>query len=280
MAYFPYATEIDSVYTLTTPSLGSATFNSPLAADYAGMLSEVTGLDSPEVRESAEELAQADGGSHGYFWFGRRPITLTARFFGHTSLMERTMRMDRARRASLALRADAVLAWTPSPQNGVTIPMFTYVRRAGAIRESGAWVKDMQIPLVSEYAAIYSLDLRTAVGAGPTTSVSGENKGSWPAQPIIRITGPTQTSFSITGGGGSISLVAGTLLVGGEILEIDTLNHTATFVAGPRVAGGTGNANSFVNYTSTLWPSMPTGNTTFTLSGTGTIEIRWRDTWM
>jgi hypothetical protein len=459
MAYYPYATEIGAIYTLMAPSGSFAVFNDDKHPYYAGMLTEVTGLDSPDVRESAEELAQADGGSHGHFWFGRRPITLGVRLFGHTSIAQRTARMDLARRASLALRGDSILSWKPSVrrENLVTNPramlgltdwhwtsgfapgfnfggtltrvtgvsppvgttafqfsttgsgnadqsagtllslqagktygysfayrrtagtgaasltianqfvntyvttlasnltasgwtvvsgtftplvtdsyafglqhpasntnastwqfsdvmfgegaansvygdgdytgwdwqgtpgasasgdyvgMFTYVRRNGPLRESGAWVKELQIPLVSEYAGLFSLPLRSVIGTSPTTQATGENKGSWPAQPIIRVTGPTQMNFSVTGGGGGIYTTGNLIVAGGEVLEIDTLNHVATFVSGPRTAGGTGNANSFINYTATIWPSMPTGNTTFTLSGTGTIEIRWRDTWM
>jgi hypothetical protein len=284
MAYFPYATELDSVYSLTNGAV-SAVFNSPLDANYAGMLTEVSGLDSPEVRESAEELAQADGGSHGYFWFGRRPITLTARFFGHGSIAERTVRMDRVRRASLAMRTDAILSWTPSLQGGITIPMFTYVRRQGPLRESGQWVKEMQIALVSEYAAIYSLAQRSAGPTAAGVNLLAENQGSWPAMPILRIAGPTSVSnptITQTAGGSGIIRTTGSLLIAsGETLEIDVQNHTATFTTGPRTAGGTGNANSFIDYAQTIWPTMPTGISNFQLNGTtGTLTALWRDTWM
>lgn len=456
MAYYPYATVTDDRYVLTNTAAGVvAVFNDPASPLYAGMLSEISGLDSPEVRESAEELAQADGGSHGAFYFGRRPITMTAKFFGHTSLAQRTARMDLARRASLAMRSDATLAWKPSTRNenfitnpraqnnttgwvtsvagvnsgaaltrqtgqtppvgttaiqvattgsgnanqGYAIPMtveagktytysisarrsagtgsgelflngptnstitatvngsswvtytgsftpgtsgtqyigikhpasntnastfqvsdvmiaggtntnyrdgdtsgwfwqgdegnsasgdflemFTYVRRQGPIRESGGWVKDMQISLVSEFAAMYS------VGQKTTSALAGanlfpENRGSWPAYPTFKIHGPisvTNPSISqVQGGSAQINTTGSLLIASGEDLEIDTLNHTATFTVGPRTAGGTGNANSFINFATTIWPTIPTGTSGFNVNGSsGSMEATWRDTWM
>ncbi len=461
MAYYPFATEIGAEYALTNAANSSAAvFNNQFHPLYSGMLTEVSGLDSPDVRESAEELAQADGGSHGYFYFGRRPIVLNSRIFGHTSIVARNIMMDRIRRASLAMRSDSVLSWKPSirrenlvtnpraqtnttdwfatgfapgfssgaaltrqtglaPPTGTTgfqivttgtgstdqgagtvvslqagktyawsfsyrrtagtgnatvkissqfagggvtnlatnltsaawatvsgtftpsatdtygfgitqpnsntaastfqfsdimigegtdatyrdgdtagwfwqgdvgnsasgdfIEMFTYVRRQAPLRESGEWVKEVQIPLVSEFAAMYSVQAKTLAVAGGAGLVA-ENRGSWPASPILRITGASASNPTITGTGaaaGTVINTTGSLLVAaGETIEIDTLNHTATFIAGPRTAGGTGNANSFINFATTIWPTMPTGSSTFTLSGTGTLTAVWRDTWM
>lgn len=462
MAYYPFSPEIGARYVLTNSTNGAvAVFNDPTDALYAGMLTEVTGLDSPDVRESAEELAQADGGTHGYFYFGRRPITLSGRLFGHATKLERNTRLDYINRASMALRGDSILSWKPSSreenllknpgfetnttdwvayQNGgatatltrttsqsrsgsasaqlavtatgsdvgissnstsapisagqsistagyvrsstsrnaysilawynssgsflssstgstvasstsgwtrtptltvvapvgaayvsayvvfstVTsgqthfvddvmlnvgtsvnnyfdgsttgyywqgdanasasgnfIEMFTPVRRQGPLRISGAWNKDFQVPLVSEFAPMYSVGLRT-LSATAGTGVVVENRGSWPAYPILRITGPTSvTNPTITqsaGGSGVINTTGSLLVASGETLEIDTLNHTAAFTAGAR-NGQSG--NSFINFSTTVWPTMPTGNSTFTLNGTtGTLAVVWRDTWV
>lgn len=51
-------------------------FNDPQDADYVGMLTNISGLDSPDVRESADDLIGDDGGVHGNFFHGRRPIVL------------------------------------------------------------------------------------------------------------------------------------------------------------------------------------------------------------
>lgn len=52
------------------------TFNDPQDADHVGYLSNITGLDSPDVRESADDLIGDDGGVHGNFFYGRRPVVL------------------------------------------------------------------------------------------------------------------------------------------------------------------------------------------------------------
>lgn len=472
MAYVPFAPETGATYRLANPTNGAvAVFNDPFDPSYVGMLSDVSGLDSPEVRESAEDLVQADGGTHGYFWFGRRPITLTAQVFGHGTINERNIRVDRANRACTALRADSTLSWKPSDREenllinpklannatgwalnsstggtagtngraampdipsewgwrvnytqpadtttriygalstGVTIgvgktytvsaeayvvdnhsgalstnaghrvelrwynaagtnfsttnatnvaittgtrarvsatgtapagavtvrmqlstltnassdvidvywtkmrltegtqatyadgdttgwswsgdanasasgdfvEMFTPVRLNSRFMQSGAWNKELSIPLVSEYATIQSTGLRTVSGAGGAT-LTAENKGSWPATPILRVTGPTAQNFTITNTAPNPDLVlrtTGSLIVAsGETLEIDTLNHTAYFTAGARNGQS---ANRFIDFGLTTWPLMPTGNNTFVLSGTGTLVVNWRDTWV
>lgn len=283
MAYYAYAVETGAIYTLTNTTNGAvAVFNDPTSPNYVGMLADVTGLDSPDVRESAEELAQADGGTHGYFFFGRRPITLNGRIFGHANIRDREIRMDRARRASMAIRNDATLSWIPSPTaqlgNPTYLEMFTLVRRQGPFRESGAWAKDFQISLVSEFAHIYSTTQFTLSAAGGATIVA-ENRGSWPAYPVFRVTGTSAMNPTISNlTSGAVVRTTGSLIVAaGETLEIDTLNHTATFTSGARNGQS---ANSFINFATTVWPTMNTGNNSFQLSGTGNLTVIWRHTWV
>lgn len=53
-----------------------ATFNDPSDADHVGYLTNISGLDSPDVREAADDLIGDDGGVHGNFYYSRRPIVL------------------------------------------------------------------------------------------------------------------------------------------------------------------------------------------------------------
>jgi hypothetical protein len=122
MAYVPFATEVGGYYSLVSPAGVQAVFNEPTDPNYVGMLTEVTGLDSAEVRESANDLPEADGGVHGNFYMSRRPIVLNGSIFGHATVVERNQRMDRARRASMALRADSVLSWKPSKRVENLVP--------------------------------------------------------------------------------------------------------------------------------------------------------------
>ena len=267
MAYQPLAIEIGAVYTLTGPDGSVAVFNDPLSASYVGALTEVTGLDSAEVRESAQELVEADGGAHGAFYLGRRPITLTGRVFGHASVTERNQRLDRARRASLALRGDSVLKWTPAGAQEV----FCSVRRQQPFRESGAWVKDFQIALVSEYAAIYSTALVTKAGG-----VAGENQGNYPAFPIVEITG-TSVNPTVTDGTRTFT-TTGLTVASGEKVEFDMLDHTGVFTVGPRAGQS---ANRYINFATAQWPYYSGLGTsqTFVLTGGGTLSTRYRHTW-
>lgn len=272
MAYFPLATETGAIYKLVSPAGAVAVFNDPTDPNYVGMLTEITGLDSAEVRENASELVEADGGAHGSFYFGRRPITLTCRVFGHTTLAERTLRMDRARRAALAMRSDAILSWKPSDWATRTyVETFTPVRRQQPFRESGAWVKELQIALVSEYAYIFSVASKTV-----NTGVATENQGNMPAFPIVEFTGAS--SNPTMSDGTRVFRTTGLELAAGEKVEFDMLNHTGVFTAGARSGQS---ANRYINFTTTQWPYVSGNGTsqTFAMTGGGTGKITYRDTW-
>lgn len=480
MAYVPYAVTFGDRYELVGPDGTRAIFNDPTDPSYVGMLTEVTGLDSPEVRESAQDIVEGDGGVHGSFYFSRRPITMTTRVFGHASLAERAARIDLARRATIAMRADASLEWKPatrrenfitnpvfsnsaigiapwvnqsssgfavaaalsySATNGVgnssslritaTMPadtvtraailahgannisgytpvvpgrsyfasgvvnhvvapalgsrvgiywfkadgtasatsnnygtvlgagatgsftptvtatapadavyaqvrprsetnvsgavidsywdnifftetamgttffsgadagfywqgtpnlsasgdfieMFVPVRRQQPFRETGQWVKEVQMSLVSEFAVIQSSQqsATTAIGSGTSTAV--DNRGSYPVYPIVEFTGvssnPTMNDghgniFRTGPSGSTLSLASG------EVVQFDMLNHTGVFTAGARIGQS---ANRYIDFATTAWPYLRGGNFTesFTGGGGGTWRILWRDAWV
>ena len=112
MAYYPFATERDARYQLVGPDGSTAVFGDPLDPNYVGAVTELTGLDSAEIRESAQDLTEADGGSHGYFYMSRRPIVFGVSVYGHQTVAERNLRIDRARRASLAFSGGSTLLET------------------------------------------------------------------------------------------------------------------------------------------------------------------------
>lgn len=468
MSYYPYSSQTAAHYRLVGPSGAVATFNDEFDPSYVGMLTEVTGLDSAEVREAATDLVEADGGSHGNFYFGRRPIVLNGRVFGHGSHRERALRLDRARRASLAMRDDAVLSWKPNgryenlvenpvagldttghgittsagttvtrvttdlpnkpgtstpfstgiswagtvaatagansvgrysngattgripvepgrwygasgslrlnsvtgtmnsirirvyfytstgasagtadltihnspvigetyhssgmvqaPPDAVTavpriytahpnpttfalaysgitfgpgeptlmwrdaetddyhwagarhasatgdfIEQFTPVRRQQPFRETGAWNKDFQIALVSEYAYIFSTYARSFA-----TGVAMENRGNAPSYPRIRITGLSSNPTVSTDG--RTFRTTGLTLASGETVEFDMLTHTGYFVSGPRAGQS---ANRYINFTTTDWPYLGGLGTTqtFAATGGGSATITYRDVW-
>ncbi len=481
MAYVPYAVTFGDRYELVGPDGSVAVFNEDTHPSYVGMLTEVTGLDSPEVRESAQDIVEGDGGVHGNFYFSRRPITMTTRIFGHGSLAERAARIDRARRATIAMRDDATLKWKPATRrenfiwnpdfsggaaigvapfvqrssssgwavaptiaysgtNGVgggaslrfqatqpadtvsrtgnfghgsgttaqmtpvvpgrsyylsanvnhidapglgsrvqfawfkadgtasatatstgtyvgpgatgnftptltsTAPadaayadprfqsntatsgdvidtywdqifftetlmgttyfsgstagfhwqgtpnqsaagdfveLYVPVRRQQPFRETGQWIKEVQMSLVSEFAVIQSAAQLASPSTASGTGVAIENKGSYVVYPIIEITAVSSNPTVTDGHGNTFTTgpSGNTLtLASGETVQFDMLNHTGTFIAGARNGQS---ANRYINFATTAWPNLRGGTTeTFTLSGGGTMVVRWRHAWV
>lgn len=281
MAYIPISQHYDLKYTLAKTLTDVAVFNDPTDANYVGMIQELTGLDSPEVRESYTELTEGDGGVHGSFYYSRRPITIRVLVFGHATAVEREAKIDKARRASNAMRGDGLLQWTPATPGavGVQIP----VRRSqGAFRETGGWNKELQISLVSDQSVIMSQTQNATVSTASGAGVAVENKGSYTAYPIIEITGVSVNSQVSDGHGGTLRMgpTGNTLtLASGEKIEIDTLNHSAKFTAGARV-GQSG--NRYIDFSNTtVWPTVrDKTNETFTLTGGGSMIVKWRHVWI
>lgn len=158
MALTPSGVQTSTKYTLTGPDGTVATFNDSTDANFIGYLTETTGLDSPEVRENAENIAGADGGIHGSFYYGRRPITLAGSIINVTSSISRNAKITKLQQASNAMRADAVLSWTPEGGE----EQFVKVRRSQPLRVTGGWNKDFQLLLVSADPRIYAKALSTA----------------------------------------------------------------------------------------------------------------------
>src|SRR3954468_16656107 len=63
-------------YVLLAPDGARVVFKYQNDADYVGWLTNISGLDSPDLRESADDLIGDDGGVHGLFFHGRRPLVL------------------------------------------------------------------------------------------------------------------------------------------------------------------------------------------------------------
>lgn len=154
MALTPLGVQLSTKYTLTGPDGTIATFNDPTDANFVGYITELTGLDSSEVRENAELIAGADGAVHGEFWYGRRPITLAGEIPNVVSSEDRNKKLTKLMQSSNAMRLDAKLNWTPDGG----IPVEVRVRRQQALRVTGGWVKSFQLLVVSSDPRIYSVE--------------------------------------------------------------------------------------------------------------------------
>lgn len=267
MAYVPYAPEIAAKYNIQTPDGTIASFNDPTDGNYCGILSDVTGLDSADVRESADVLVQTDGGWHGNFWYGRRPITISGVCVSPVDAADRAVKLDKIRRATNAMRVDATLTWLNNAAGSVQ--MQTTVRRQQPVRFTGGWNKNFQIMLVSQFAPLFSSALHVVTGSPQTV----ENQGDYPSAPIIRITGAsTNPVVTNTTTGLVVKFTAGFTVAVGHYVDIDILNHTLTL-------DGTTNIDGNLDFVLSTWPALIKGMNTYTLTGGGTLQLTYRDTW-
>lgn len=276
MTAYPTGPESGVVYTLENAEGYQAVFNDSTSANFAGVLTgedAVTGLESPEIRESFVETTEGDGGDHGTFFTGRRPITLQAEVVGATPAARNAM-LTRIARASMALRSDATLKFTPSG----SIPQFVSVRRQQPLRAPGGWKKRVFISLVAEDPRIYSQALYTSAPILTGTPGSLENQGSSESYPVVRINGPG-TKPTITAGGRSLTFKSTFSLTAGQYVDVDLLNSAVTH------SDGTSRYSSVDWVNSTWWGLVPGINSVSVswLSGNtaaSTIVVSWRDAWM
>jgi hypothetical protein len=292
------APETGVAYRLENPNGGVAVFNDQVDPDYVGMLTEITGFDSPEVRENADDLVQMDGGIHGDFFYGRRPVTMTGMILNPQSAAERNARADKLSQATDAMRGDATLYWTPS--GGVE--RFLKLRRAQPLRIDGAWQKTFQVAMVAEDPRIYSAEehiadiLSSEVGItnvgrgydkqydidyGPPISSDSEtidNAGTATMWPIFTLYGglTNPVILNMTTGEG-IYLVYSLGVT--ETMVIDTLNRTI------KLNGDTDRYGA-LDFARSGWSGLAPGPNDIRLafdssSGAGAkLRVSWRDAWL
>jgi hypothetical protein len=293
---YPNGPEYGVPYVLTGPDGSRAVFNDQTDADYVGALTDATGFDSPEVRESADNLVGMDGGIHGSFYYGRRPVTLSGTVYNVATDAVRNTRLTKLQQASNAVRGDATLSWTP----GGGVAQQIKVRRQQPLRISGGWVKDFQLSLVAADPRIYSAVLHTqSVAASGTPTPSGRgyakaypvvygggsilgqmfvvNSGSALSYPILTFTGPgsNPSALNLTTGE-RISLIY--TLGAGDTLTVDTLNRTV-------VLNGTASRYSAIDFTNTAWWGLVPGSNDVRLSwgaytAGASLTVQYRDAWL
>lgn len=230
-----FATDYGNKYTLTGPDGTIAVFNDTTDPNFVGMLTNISGLDSPEMHESGEDLVEFDGGTAGPGFFGRRPVVLEGITFGHSTSAQRAARLMRLRKASEAMSRDATLTWTPNVTGGV--PVVLYLRRQQPYRESGGWNKTFQVSMIAADPRIYSATTNSASVDPSTGPLLVTNNGSSIAYPQIvlagAITDPTITLSSnydpltAYGTNGSISTSALSLAAATNLLLVSPFTKQA-----------------------------------------------------
>lgn len=226
----PSGPNIGVEYTLTGPDGTVAVFNgSPSGPHYVGAVTEITGLDGAEVRQTAENLSGQDGGVHGLFLYGRRPIVLTGKIYNVASQTQRNERITRLLQASNAMRKDAILSWTPEGGEA----QFVKVRRSQPPRVSGSWDKDFQLGLIAEDPRIYSVSLHEASGS-TSNSVSSFTPASTPE--YIAST----PSYETPGSEAELAEAQSAYLLEGTEIEVVVYNTTTKKWASAQTITGAG----------------------------------------
>lgn len=285
-------------YVLTGPDGTRAVFNDPTDLDYIGRLDAedgVSGLDSPEVRESADVLVEADGGVHGSFYYGRRPIILKGWIDPDPTVETANRRMNRIKRAANAMRADAELRWTEDGQ----VEQRLLLRRQQPVRITDRRPKTFLIPLVSARSAIESAAEQQAIVetgatgylgfssplASPLQSVIASggqqfviNAGDESAYPVLTIKGPISNPRVLNNTTGE-ELRLLYELGADETLTIDARRRTVILNGNPDAS-----RYAAVEFPASTWWALRPGNNDIRLnalaaSAGAQCTVAWRHAW-
>lgn len=295
------ALQIGTTYTLERHGV-RAVINDPDDPDYIGRLDPeagITGLDGAEIRESADELVEADGGVHGDFFAGRRPVTLSGWIFPDP-LVEANRRQDRLLYVTDALRDDVTLRWT---EEGA-VEKLLRLRAQQRTRITGRRPKRFLCALVSADSRIYSATEQQAVvpalGAAalgglrwpltwPLDFSGGQpdlgagvivNEGTKSTPPWMRLDGPiTNPVIANESTGEELRLTY--TLPAGQWIELDASDHSI-------LLNGQTDIYSALNFAASQWwdllPALEVGGNDIKLraaeyANPAALTVRWRHAW-
>jgi phage-related protein len=269
----PTGPQYSAPYTLVGPDGTRVVFNDQDDADYIGMVQELTGLDSPEVREAAENLIQMDGGIHGQFFFGRRPIVVTGLILNPISVDDRNRKMTKLMRASNAMRQDATLSWTLDGG----YEQMVRVRRQQPLRIEGGWQKSFQCSLVAQDPRIYGTQFKTEQVDVATGQMFPENQGNTLTYPLMVVHGPC-TNPTIWNYSSGQHITVTYTLGSSEYLVLDSVTRTV-------LLNNTVNKYGSLDFAQSTWFGIEPGvndiRITCDTSSVGSgLSVQFRDAWI
>ena len=284
-------------FRLEGPDGTVAVFNDVSDPDFVGLLlpdEGVSGLGEAGVREDADTLTEADGGTHGVFLRDRMPFTFQGILAPVTTQEVINAAEDKLKRATKAFRDDGLVRYTPT--GGVERQV--RFRAQAAPRFPGRRPRQFFLSLVSaqhyeESAQEFEAEIVAGASGGevgisdpitdPLTSefsetgqVSITNLGDEPYQPKYTITGPI-TNPTIRTADTDEELSFSVTLGAGETLEIDT-------EAGWVLRNGDTDAYDTVEFPGSVWfPIRPGANDIRLLTALhaspAALTVRWRYAW-
>lgn len=292
--------QIGIPYELIGPDGTRAVFNDKADPDFVGFLdgeNGVTGLDGADVRESAEDIVEGDGGAHGNFYIGRRNVTLQGMIDPDgVDIVTVMQREQRIKRASRALRADAVLRWQQADRPLCRLS----VRRQSKPSISGRRPKQVQLAFVSADWRVYSDEEHAlaALGSGPPDNggltfdmpfdidfvglgngiaqIQALNTGDAMTPPTFRIDGPIDSPTLYNATTGKAMLLTTTLAFG-EFLQVDVAARSILY-------NGVTNLYQAFAYGVSDWIELAPGNNDLRILTPGYsppagFTVYWRDAW-
>lgn len=274
----PFGIEVGAAYELIGPDGTRVSWNDPADRDFIGYVSDITGLDGPDVRESSELLVEGDGGRHFDFYHGRRPITMSGLFNPNVFGASAARNITRLLRATNAMRGDAYLRWTATGAQRVEVA----VRRTSPPRITGQRAKSFLIGMTAADPRIYGVTTNVQAASvvnssGAYAAVTASNVGSVATYPTISITGPITNPILTNATSGKVLSLTRTIAAGDRV-DLDFTNRTIKTQAGSSVY-------SSLNYTTSEWWPINPGSNSITLTGTfvstaAQLSVGWRDAWL
>jgi hypothetical protein len=284
--------EHGSMWTITSPQGYDVTFNQVGSPFY---LEEITGFDSPNVRQSVEDIPEYDGAVFGNFYYGSRPVTFRGRIISG-SATSRNLAVVQLQRALRALRDDATIWAYPTG-----LPPMRMAARVQNLRITGGYVKEFQIGMIAADPRIYSQEQHSdsssatagAVfgapwpltwpvvwggGSGASAIVNVENVGNIGTPPTLRVHGIIDNPEIRNETTGQSIFIDNVSLAAGEYIDIDVATRTA-------VSSVSGNIYSRVRFPGTTWWLLEPGANDIQLRGASTgagvqVTVYWRDAWV
>jgi hypothetical protein len=274
----PFGIEVGAAYELIGPDGTRVSWNDATDRDFIGYVSDITGLDGPDVRESSELLVEGDGGRHFDFYHGRRPITMSGLFNPNVFGAAAARNITRLLRATNAMRGDAYLRWTATGAQRVEVA----VRRTSPPRITGQRAKSFLIGMTAADPRIYGVTTNVQAASvvdssGAYAAVTASNVGSVATYPTISITGPITNPILTNATSGKVLSLTRTIAAGDRV-DLDFTNRTIKTQAGSSVY-------SSLNYTTSEWWPINPGSNSITLTGTfvstaAQLSVGWRDAWL
>ena len=220
--------EVSLSYVLATPA-GTLTFNATSGDRY--WLSNVSGMDSTDLRGGGSVLSQRDGGIAGTRFQQPLFITFEGQFVADT-VTSRTLLEKNMRTYLRSLhRTDGTLTYTPT---GLPARQRT-VRLAAGPDHSGGYLKSFQFVLEAPDPLAYSTTLTTSanitVNGAAVNVTNGGDVATWPTLQLHgAVTNPIIKNNTT---GKTLELdYSGLVVADGTYVEANTRNETVLLTTG------------------------------------------------